>query len=114
MIVVTTQDVLKFAPDLDADPALLDVYLDLARDLVGETAWGTRYTKGVSLLTLHLFTIGSLEGSGSLKAVTSESVGELSVSYSSPETLDAGLSLTKWGQLFKLLRGTIGLTPLVV
>jgi hypothetical protein len=115
MTPVESSDVLVYAPELSAlNPAQIEIYLDLAKSFVFETKWGAKYKSGVCLLTAHFLTLQS-RGGGASGHITSESVGELSVSYSSlASSSDEDYKTTTYGSMYIALRKTLKITPLVV
>lgn len=112
MTIVTTADVISYAPELTGN-ALLQIYLDFAKTFVNETKWGVKYKASVCLLTAHFVTL-SIRGAGSSGPITSERVGELAVSYGSASDKADELLATTYGTMYLQYRKTLTITPLVV
>lgn len=114
MTTVETSDVLVYAPELSSlDNSFVQVYLDLAKNFVFENKWERKYKQAVCLLTAHFLTIAQRAG-GSAGPITSESVGELSISYGSVSDKGDELLTTTYGSMYFALRKTLKITPLVV
>jgi len=110
---VEIADVLVYAPELSAVPtSQMQIYLDLAKNFVFEGKWERKYMQGVCLLTAHMVSI-TMGGSNNSGPIASESVGELSISYSNGP-MDDELQGTSYGELYLMLRKTLKITPLVV
>ena len=110
---VEIADVLVYAPELSTLPSpFMQVYLDLAKNFVFETKWERKYKQAVCLLTAHMVSMTKTGGNNS-GPIASESVGELSISYSNA-TMDDELQRTSYGELYLMLRKTLKITPLVV
>lgn len=92
--------------------AKVNLYIELAKLQVLESFWGAKYKMGVVTLAAHLLTLMNRAG-GSAGSVSSEAVGELSISYSAP-TSDSELGTTTYGSMYIALRKTLNITPLVV
>lgn len=111
---VEISDVLLIAPELsNLSEPLIEFFIELAKDHVNETKWGARYKRAVCLLTAHLLTLKN-RGAGGAGAITSESVGELSVSYGAVSDKADVLLTTTYGSMFYSLRKTLSITPMVV
>ena len=114
MTTVTASDVLIYAPELSTlNNDLVEVYLELAQNFVYENKWGRKYKQAVCLLTAHFLTIKQ-RSAGSAGPITSESVGELSVSYGAVSDKADELLTTTYGSMYYSLRKTLTITPLVV
>lgn len=110
---VAFSDVLVYAPELASiAPAKQQVYLDLAKNFVFEAKWGRKYKQAVCLLTAHFLSM-TATGATNQGPIASESVGELSISYSNASS-DDELQKTSYGELYFMLRKTLTTTPLVV
>jgi len=113
MITISTTDVFKYAPELASTTSgVAQVYLGLALNFVNEQKWGRKYVQAVCLMTAHLLTLQIRKSSAG--AITSESVGELSVSYSTPSTGDEELKSTIYGAAYFMLRKTLSFSPVVL
>ena len=90
---------------------------DAAQELSAKK-WGKFYLRGLTNLTAHLLAIHKriiVNGDGANYPVTSESAGELSVSYGSTVTAQtAQYELTCYGQEFLRLRRLVAVGALVV
>ncbi len=90
---------------------------DAAQELSSKK-WGRLYSRGLTTLTAHLLAIYERiieNGDGANYPVTSESAGELSVSYGSTVTAQtAQYELTCYGQEFLRLRRLVAVGALVV
>lgn len=106
-------DVILIAPDLStvASGAQTAILADVAAILSVESYWPTSalHVLAQKYLAAHLGTLclrssggGSLGGAG---PVTSESVGDVSVSYAAPsvDPMDATYATTFWGLQFRAL-----------
>lgn len=109
---VVPKDLITMAPELVAETNnRLQFFIDLATRSINAVEWDDRTDDGISLLACHYLTLANRGGSGG--GVASESVGGLSVSYTS--ATDGGLlSQTSYGQLFFLLMRTLVTSPRVV
>lgn len=85
------------------DDTRLAALLSIASSIVKPAVWGDQYDYAVALYVLHLFTLGKMNGRGS---VTQETIGDITRQYASPgaNAKDAGgLALTSWGQQYRAL-----------
>ncbi len=90
----------------------IQLFIDIASKEIAEPAWNnSSFESALSLLTAHYLTMAARQGaSGPLSSVK---VGEVSVSYGSPQNKEK-LSLTSWGQLFLQLRDAHIVAPMLV
>lgn len=110
---VEIADVLVYAPELSTlSNPFLQIYLDLAKNFVFESKWERKYKQAVCLLTAHMVSMTST-GANNSGPIASESVGELSISYSNGQ-MDDELQSTTYGEIYLMLRKTLKITPLVV
>ena len=112
MCTVTASEVKDYAPELSGvlDPRV-ELFIGFSADFISPEQFGTKCKHAKILMTCHLLTMANRGSSGG--PVTSENVGELSVSYGSVANADQ-LDSTSYGQTFKALRRTIKTTPIVV
>lgn len=114
MTVVEVADVLTYAPEISSlGNPLIQVYLDLAKNFVFETKWERKYKQAICLLTAHFCTLKN-RSAGGVGPITSESVGELSISYGNVSDKGDELLTTTYGSMYYALRKTLKITPLVV
>jgi hypothetical protein len=100
--VATVAEILvALAPELaTTDPTRLNLVIDLAEIRTGQV-YGAARPQAVALLAAHMLTLGNRSG-GSAGAVTSESVGPLSISYGASGA-EGDLGQTSYGvQLLEL------------
>jgi hypothetical protein len=132
MITVTALDVAALAPEFfelaTETPAEFDAFIDLAREFVCESKWGTeaKAKKAICLMTAHLMKDMDVGGGAGLSGgvtagqIVSEKVGDLSRTYAqgsssiSTSVSDQLLTATKYGKAFLMLRRTLVFTPRVV
>ncbi|MCK3654228.1 hypothetical protein A4G19_10610 [Pasteurellaceae bacterium Macca] len=118
---LTPQDFLSRYPQFEEkklDDNLIELFLSDAKTEISESRWGKHYARGVLALTAHFATV-HLWGIGSEgdphRLTASESVGELSVSYTAP-TLKAGeesYHTTAFGQEYLRLRKLVSVGVMV-
>lgn len=115
-VIVTPTDVTNVATEFATeDPARIELFIDIARQYVCETAWGDKAKTAIILYTAHLLTLAKYAANGAAGPITSEKVGELSRNYGSSADSEAGeLAQTPWGKIILSLRKTIIITPMVV
>lgn len=110
---VTPADLKIFAPELaDQSDPRLQMFIELAGDMLNVKAFGTRYDKGLLLLAAHLSTMAGRDGAGG--AIASESLGDWSRSYSTGTTRDSELNMTSYGTMFLTLMKSLGVSTLVL
>lgn len=124
---VTAADVIAIAPEFAGmDDAQIEPFIEIARDFVNETTWGSKAANGIRYLAAHLVkTLGidADDATGNTDAtgpITSERVGDLSRSYGSAlsnaahaSLSDQMLATTRYGQVFVMYRKTLLITPMV-
>lgn len=93
-----------------SDPKV-QLFIDAAALWLNEGKWGRKFKQGWIFMTCHLLEVDSRMGASG--QITSESVGELSVSYGSVPN-DDELNDTSYGRQFVSLRRTIRFTPMVL
>lgn len=99
--------------------ASVQKWLDRAAKMLNPDAWQSIYDDGQIFLAAHyMASMGVLPGAVvSAGAMKSKTVGPVSVTYETAPTTserDADLDRTKYGRLFKQLRGTLPLSPMVL
>ena len=108
---ITNADIINVAPELvSVSTGRIDSFIAFAAPYVNINIWGEKADFAHSLLTAHLLT---LSNKGGATNVTSEKVGDLSVSYADP-TADQGLESTAYGSMFVQLRKSLLISPIVV
>lgn len=107
-------------PELEnADDTLIGIFIEDAKMEISQARWGRLFERGVLALSAHLYRLNQLsqlnEG-GAVKAIASESAGELSVSYQAPSLTgtQADYALTAYGQEYLRLRKLVGVGLMVV
>ncbi len=87
------------------DTDVIEQYLGFAEPFANETAWGDSFDYVHALWTAHLLKMAGAEsdGSSSLGAVSSEKLGQLSVSYNVNSVDLDSLSSTRYGALISQL-----------
>ena len=110
--IVTAAQVKAFAAEFaTVSDAKVDLYISYAGLFLAENKWKNRYTFGVILMACHLLSLSGRTGAAG--ALSSERVGDLSVSYSSSAG-DDELRTTSYGEQYISLRKTITTTPIVL
>lgn len=113
---VTAATIKAHAPELAAltDP-FVGLYIELAKDNVGVSAWGDKYDRAVTMLTCHYLTMRGRAASGAAGPVTSKKVGDLQISYGAITgyLTDASLNSTEYGQIYLHMRRGLVITPIV-
>jgi hypothetical protein len=98
----------------DADPDAVAYWLDFTKSYVNLAAWGDRASKGHAMAAAHYLSLAGQAGAGSqAAAVKSEAVGQVSVTYATPEQSDTEWGRTGYGSIFVSLREGLALTPFV-
>ncbi len=106
MALCTAAQVIAIAKEFASVPIPeIEGFIELAEMEIDEEAWGSRASLACRWLTAHLMSIGgvlstSAGGSSAAGAVTSVSVGDVSVSYADPAAsggASSGLSSTRYG-----------------
>lgn len=105
MALCTAAQVIAIAKEFASVPIPeIEGFIELAEMEIDEEAWGSRASLACRWLTAHLMSIGgvlstSAGGSSAAGAVTSISVGDVSVGYASPAGSDSSsnLSSTRYG-----------------
>lgn len=97
----------------DVDDTLVELYIDLAAQLVSANVFGTRYKSAVVYLALHLAAMDQNAQSGagaggSTGPVIGERAGEVSINYGYTATSGSAwqndLDLTVYGKRFQQIR----------
>jgi hypothetical protein len=103
----------SMAPELASETdERLNLYLGFAQLTINTSVWRDKADMGTALLACHMITMGNRQGSGG--AIASESVGGISVSYSTTQGKDGELSSTSYGSLYLQMRKTLVITPMIV
>lgn len=102
----------------EVDYTKIDLFLSDAEMEVSQSRWGKLYQRGVLALTAHLLRLSlwtTEGGGGANRNLSSESAGELSVSYAVPTLTgtDADYQLTAYGQEYLRLRKLVGIGVMV-
>lgn len=109
---VTAADVISFAPELESEGTTrIELMLEHSDNFLNEGRWGRKFKLAKILLTCHILTIGKRNGASG--AVVSESLGDQSIAFSSPDSNEM-LNLSHYGQQYLALRKTLGSSPLVL
>lgn len=100
------------APEFNGVPdATLDIWIGVAKDMIGLHRFGKRASDAHALLVAHLLsvTVGDSEGAGSLEAgpITSEANGPASRSFATPGLDDSQLALSGYGRTFMTVRNIV-------
>lgn len=83
------------APQYSSDPRL-STFQSIAQSLTSQTFFSNNYEYAVALRMAHMITISNrLRGKGG--AITSESEGEVSISYATNSKMTGALSQTSYG-----------------
>lgn len=92
------------------DSDVVQSYIDIAENYVSLSFWGeNRFNFIHALMTAHLMKQVSGGGSG---PVSSERLGDISVTYAANAVSSDDLSSTTYGALIKQLGGSIRKTPM--
>lgn len=98
------------APELaTTDPTRLALVIDLAETRTGQV-YGAARPQAVALLVAHMLTLGN-RSTGTAGAVTSETVGPLSISYGGSGS-DGDLGQTAYGVQLLALRSEYVFAPM--
>lgn len=107
------EQIVKLAPPMrEVSPALLDAWVELARDFVCERRFGDRYERALALYTLHLMTLdGAMKQEGESVESYSRRVASFSLSGEFSQTFDRlsgdqsgnALRQTPWGKMYEVL-----------
>lgn len=114
------EEVLVYANgDLDAlDPEVLQEIVDATALMISLDAWGLKAFDGHLNLAAHFGSKAKSATSASPSgAVTSRSIGALSISYgtaAAPAASDGDLSSTSYGQLYLMLKRTLLVPPMAI
>lgn len=93
-----------------------DLIEQLAADALADLnadAWGDKLVSGAAYLACHRYALLARE-SGAGGEITSERVGDVSVTYQAGAPVSGDIDQTVYGKLFKQLQKTLLLTPLTV
>lgn len=111
---ITPEEVIAYAPEFESEGTeRVALFIEFAGNFCIETKWGKKFKLGIILATCHLLKMASAERAGAAGSVTSESVGEMSRSFSAPPN-DNEFLQTSYGQMFVALRKTLVITPMCV
>jgi len=112
----------EFASETTYPPAVVTFWSGIAEKLVIEARWDDLYDHGVELATAHYLALaaadqkqaaaGGIPGNATQGAITSESVGGVSVSFDTGSAMDQGAghwNATTYGRQFIRLARMIGM-----
>jgi len=119
-VAVTVSSVRTFGGAAFSAVADADVqrWIDYALRILDSDVWGDAFDDVTTFLSLHYIQQFVLSGGsgGAVGAISSVSVGSVSVSYSgsgSGSSVDENdLGTTAWGRLYLNLRNSLGSTPI--
>lgn len=124
---ITKANIIAIAPEFTNVPqGVFDIVIPMAQAYVAEAVWVAKADQGVTWMSCHILkTLGygddeaGQNAGPNTGAVTQEKVGDLQRSYSALQLkgtsdFDTVLSLTRYGQMFIMLRKTIATSPLVI
>lgn len=102
------------------DP-ILQVWLDVAQDMIPISWWGVKALNGHIFLAAHLYTVANPTGvggsGGESGPVKTREIDKLRIEYESAgsgsSTVDPLLGATKYGRLFIVLRMSLLVLPIV-
>lgn len=118
-MIVTPANIKKYFPEFkDLDDEFIQLYIEEALIQIDERRWGVYYRLGVLYLTAHLIAMANRTSSGISPGgiVSSESVGDTSVSYAVPGGITTDnyyFSQTPYGIRYLELARIPGSGPLV-
>lgn len=119
----TRDDVRAIAPEFTAvADAVVDAWIARAEPQINPDSFGDNTVYAGALLTAHMLTRfppqGTVIAPAPVGAVTSESVGGISISYAAPPVgkaiLDASLGSTRYGIEFSRMLGLACASPTVL
>ena len=104
-----------FSEFSSVDDSLVQSYIDIAINYVNLSFWGSsRFDFIHSLMTAHLMKLNGADSSSTASGpVSSERLGDISVSYAVNSVNQSDFSSTKYGAQIIQLRRSIIKTPLV-
>lgn len=104
----TAADIIRFAPEFcDVPIPVIDAYSAMADLQLNETTLGGRYKQAGIFLTAHMLAMsppsGATASNTSAGPVTSQTVGEVSVSYESLASVvgASSLALSRYGVMYQ-------------
>lgn len=109
------QLVKDIAPELALESdTRIELFIDIVKLRNDADVWGDKYNYACALDACHELTMANRNGSGG--SVTSEKVGDVSVSYGGYQSGKNQIpyDLTAYGQMYLNLRKTILVTPIIV
>lgn len=110
----TTEDVKEFAEEfVDTSDTKIELMMEYADNFVKPEKWDRKFKMAKILMTCHLIKLNDASKAGASGIVTSESLGDQSVSIAAPDS-NQMLNLSVYGQQFIALRKTLGITPIVL
>lgn len=106
---ITVTDIRTQLPEFAAlATAQIQLAIDKANRRLNRTQWGTKADDALVCLVGHLLALSCKQGEGPAGAVTSESVGDVSVSYAMPEAFkQSALASTSYGRCYLELLSTL-------
>lgn len=97
----TDADLTGLDPSNTTPSGTRDVYRSLAQSLISLDVWGEQASMAHALLTLHMLASAGIAGTSSgSSAVTSRTIGSLSVSYNVAPNPTGEHASTGWGVLY--------------
>lgn len=112
----TVEQVKQVATEFaSADDSLIQTYIDIALQYVSSSYWGdAKFNFVHALMTAHIMKSIDATGSGSSGggALSSERLGDISVSYAVASVSAADLSSTRYGALITQLSKSVLKTPM--
>jgi hypothetical protein len=105
-VAITVADIRTQLPEFSSlTDAQIQLALDKANRRINTTAWGVKADDGLVCLTGHLLARSATEGQGAAGPISSESVGQVSVSYAISDSFkESDLGSTSYGRCFLELR----------
>lgn len=107
---ITVNDIIAAFPEFAAyDVGLIQTAIDDAKLFINFKVWGKKANTGWKYFTAHLLKSSptSSGGGGAAGAVTSEKVGDLSVTYGDVGEAGGNNSSTAYGRIFDQLMKTL-------
>jgi hypothetical protein len=108
-VAITVQDIRTQLPEFAAlDGEQIELALAKAGRRINTTQWGSKADDAMVCLTGHLLALSCKQGEGPVGPVTSEKVGDVSVTYLVPESFKrSALASTQYGRCYLELLATI-------
>jgi hypothetical protein len=107
----TVAEVLAVACEFSETPEpVVQMWMEIAADMIGVSRWGDRASRGHALLSAHLLAVNvGPDGLGGIEAgpLTAEADGPASRSFAAPPITDASIETTNYGRTYMALRRTV-------